>query len=69
MDLQTIFSPGPANARMMGQVMALTGEQVMRDTRAYLDFLDQDAGVKGSKVGTVGYCMGGSMALRAAGSY
>ena len=68
-DLQTIFSPGPANARMMAQVMALTGEQVMRDTRAYLDFLDQDAGVKGPKVGTVGYCMGGSMALRAAGSY
>jgi carboxymethylenebutenolidase len=68
-DLKTIFSPGPANTRMMAQVMSLTGEQVMSDTRAYLDFLDQDAEVKGPKVGTVGYCMGGSMSLRAAGNY
>ena len=68
-DVMKMLTPGPENDRMMSLVMGLTGEQVMRDTRGYLDFLDQDPRVKGPKVGTVGYCMGGSMSLRAAGTY
>ena len=68
-DVSVVFKPGPANARMMSLVMSLTGDQVMRDTRAFLDLLNRDPKVKGSKVGTVGYCMGGGMSLRAAGTY
>jgi carboxymethylenebutenolidase len=59
----------PANTRMMSLVMSLTGDQVMRDARAFLDMLEQDPRVKGPAVGTVGYCMGGGMSLRAAGTY
>jgi carboxymethylenebutenolidase len=68
-DLSVIFTPGPANDRMMSLVMTLTGAQVMSDTRAFLEFLDRDPKVKPSKVGTMGFCMGGGMALRAAGTY
>ena len=39
------------------------------DTAAFLSFLDGHPAVKGRKVGCVGYCMGGGMALTAAGAY
>jgi len=39
------------------------------DTAAFLSFFDAQPSVKGSKVGCVGYCMGGGMALTAAGAY
>jgi carboxymethylenebutenolidase len=68
-DVLKMLSPGPENDRMMSLVMGLSGEQVMRDTRAWLEFLDKDPKIKGPKVGTVGYCMGGSMSLRAASTY
>ena len=68
-DVMKMLNPGPENDRMMSLVMGLSGEQVMRDTRAWLEFLDNDPRVKGPKVGTVGYCMGGSMSLRVAGTY
>lgn len=68
-DVMKMLTPGPENDRMTSLVVGLTGEQVMRDTRSYLDFLDEDSKVKALKVGTVGYCMGGSMSLRAAGTY
>ena len=68
-DLSEVFKPGPVNDRVMSMVMSLTGEMVMRDTRAFLDVLDRDPKVQGPKIGTVGYCMGGSMSLRAAGHY
>jgi carboxymethylenebutenolidase len=36
------------------------------DTRAYLAYLDGRSDVKGDKVGTVGFCFGGGIALTAA---
>lgn len=39
---------------------------VMRDTRAFLEFLSAQADVKQPKVGTTGYCMGGGLSLAAA---
>jgi carboxymethylenebutenolidase len=36
---------------------------------AFLDFLSHDARAKGTKVGCVGYCMGGPLALTAAGTF
>jgi carboxymethylenebutenolidase len=41
----------------------------MRDTAAFLDFLSAQPEVKGGRVGVTGYCMGGAMALRAAGHF
>lgn len=45
---------------------ALTPERAMRDATAYLDFLAADERVSARPVGTVGYCMGGALALRTA---
>lgn len=42
---------------------------VMRDTRAFLDFLAAQPEVKQPKVGTTGYCMGGGLSLAAAAFY
>jgi carboxymethylenebutenolidase len=39
------------------------------DTAAFLAYLDGRDDVAGKKVGTVGFCMGGGMALSAAGFY
>ncbi|HEY3815326.1 MAG TPA: dienelactone hydrolase family protein [Caulobacteraceae bacterium] len=39
------------------------------DTAAFLAYLDSRADVRGPKIGTVGFCMGGGMALTAAGTY
>lgn len=51
----------------LGPLMAaLTPELAMRDAAAYLDFLATDERVSAGPVGTVGYCMGGGLALRTA---
>jgi carboxymethylenebutenolidase len=43
---------------------ALTPEVAERDTAAYVETLDQHA--DGGRIATVGYCMGGGLAMRAA---
>src|SRR5262249_1387436 len=42
---------------------------VMRDTRAFLDFLSAQPEVKQPMVATTGYCMGGGLSLAAAAFY
>jgi carboxymethylenebutenolidase len=41
----------------------------MSDTKACLDFLDAQPQADARKVGVTGYCMGGGIAVRAAGTY
>jgi carboxymethylenebutenolidase len=54
----------------VGRLMATTDpERAMSDTGAFLDFLGKQSGVKGKKIGTTGYCMGGGLSLRAAAHY
>lgn len=56
--------------KLIGPLMATTGpDKAAADTRQYLDYLDTRSDVKGSKIGTVGFCMGGGMAIAAAGTY
>ncbi len=45
---------------------ALTPEQMVSDGKAYVDFLLAQKGVKPGKVGVVGYCFTGQMAVRTA---
>jgi carboxymethylenebutenolidase len=54
---------------LMELVRTVTNPGAVRDTTAFLDFLSHDARVKGTKVGCVGYCMGGPLALTAAGTF
>jgi carboxymethylenebutenolidase len=46
----------------------LTAEQMVSDGAAYTDFLLAQKGVKPGKIGVVGYCFSGQMALRMAGA-
>ena len=60
---------GDARA-ILGPMMATTGnDKAAQDTEAFLAYLDTRGDVAGRKVGAVGFCMGGGMALAAAGTY
>ena len=55
---------------ILGPLMATTGnDKAADDTEALLAYLDTRNDVAGRKVGGVGFCMGGGMALSAAGTY
>ena len=55
---------------LIGPLMATTNPaKAAADTRYYLDYLDSRPDVKGAKIGTVGFCMGGGMAIAAAGTW
>jgi carboxymethylenebutenolidase len=55
--------------RVMPLVQGLTAERLASDTRAYLDFFTAQEGVDPGPVVVVGYCMGGTNALRAIEAY
>lgn len=64
-----VFAKGEFR-EIIGPLMAKTGPgKAAADTGAYLDYLDTRSDVKGDKIGTVGFCMGGGMALSAAGTW
>lgn len=55
---------------IVGPMMATTdNHKAAEDTAAFIAWLDTRGDVAGPKIGTVGFCMGGGMALTAAGSY
>ena len=55
---------------ILGPLMATTGnDKAAEDTEAFLAFLDTRNEVAGDRVGAVGFCMGGGMALAAAGTH
>jgi len=65
-----VFAGGDVRA-VIGPLMASTDNRKAGedDTRAFLDYLDTRRDVAGPLVGTVGFCMGGAMAITAAGIY
>jgi carboxymethylenebutenolidase len=60
-----------AVATTVGPLMASSDNHRagMVDTEALIAYLDTRSDVKGDKVGTVGFCMGGGMAIAAAGFF
>ena len=55
---------------ILGPLMATTGNaKAAEDTEAFLNYLDTRSDVAGRKVGAVGFCMGGGMAIAAAGTW
>jgi len=68
-DMTTAFGDPDERARLMALVTSVTKENATRDTEAMLDFLAGQPEVAGTKVGTTGYCMGGGLALNAAGRF
>jgi carboxymethylenebutenolidase len=54
----------------LGPLMASTGnDKAAEHTEAFLAYLDTHGDVMGSKVGAVGFCMGGGIAITAAATY
>jgi len=54
----------------LGPLMATTDNlKAAKDTGAFLSYLDTRDDVAGTKVGAVGFCMGGGMAIAAAGTW
>jgi carboxymethylenebutenolidase len=69
-DLKTAFASEDARRAIFGKFMSSTDpERSTRDTGAFLAWLDGQPTAKADKVGVTGYCMGASLALRAAGNY
>ena len=55
---------------ILGPLMATTGnDKSAEDTGAFLAYLDTRTDVAGAKIGAVGFCMGGGMAISAAATY
>jgi len=69
MDARSIFSDPDKRKVLMEKFGLATPENIMSDTRAFLDCLAAQPDVVPGGVGTTGYCMGGLMSLTAAGTY
>jgi carboxymethylenebutenolidase len=70
LDLRAAFASEEARRAIFGKLMSSTDpERSMRDTGAFLAWLDKQPEAKADKVGVTGYCMGAGLALRAAGNY
>lgn len=68
-DPKQVAVEGPERARFKSMVASINGPLVMRDTAAVLAHLDGLPSVRTSKLGALGYCMGGGYALAAAGTF
>jgi len=65
-----VFGDEAKRRERFGKFMGSTdGAKARTDTKACLDFLAAQPEVAGSKVGVTGYCMGGGLALNAAGHF
>ena len=69
-NLAEVFKDEARRREVFGKFMGRTdGAKAKTDTKACLDFLAQQPDVAGTKVGVTGYCMGGGLALNAAGNF
>jgi len=70
MDPKAVFAD-PARRKVLMEkfLPAASSANVMSDTRAFLDFLAAQPDVAQGDIGVTGYCMGGRLALIAAGTY
>ena len=66
-DVNTLFSDPQERARMGALARVLTNDRITADAAAYADFLLARPEVRGSAIGTTGYCLGGRMSIIAAG--
>jgi len=68
-DHATLQDDPAEQARVMELVRTVTNAGTMRDVQAFLAFFDRHPRVRGPAIGCVGYCMGGPLALSAAGTF
>ena len=63
----TSFTDEKERGRLFGLIGSLSNDRITSDSAAYADFLLAQPEVRGSAIGTTGYCMGGRMSMVAAG--
>ena len=68
-DVATAFSTPMERERLMALIRGLSADGVASDTAALLTHVASDPAADTTVVCTVGYCMGGGYALRAAGTF
>lgn len=70
MNAKTVFVDPEQRKTLMEKFIGPASQaNVMADTAAFLDYLSAQPDVRRGGVGVVGYCLGGLMALTAAGTY
>ncbi|HYP98329.1 MAG TPA: dienelactone hydrolase family protein [Polyangiaceae bacterium] len=70
MDASKVFSDPHLRKQLQEKFSShISQAKVMSDTSAFLDYLAAEPDVKAGGVGVTGYCMGGRMAITAAGTY
>ena len=68
MDPATVFSDPEQKQKLMGWINGLDRDAKISDVGACADFLAARPEVRGERLGITGYCMGGNIALTAAGA-
>jgi carboxymethylenebutenolidase len=68
-DVKTLFSDPAKRAAHSKYFNSTDKTRAANDTKAFLHFLDAQGDLAGPKLGVVGYCTGGGMALTAAARY
>jgi carboxymethylenebutenolidase len=70
MNAKTVWTDPAQRQLLMSKFFSTVSvANVMRDTRAFLERLAADPGVSSPRIGITGYCLGGRMALAAAGHF
>ena len=67
-DPRQVVAEGPERDRFKSMIMSISDTMVMRDTAAILEHLAQIPEAITTRMGALGYCMGGGFALSAAGT-
>jgi carboxymethylenebutenolidase len=69
-DIAKLRAGDPEQIALFGKLRASTSpERQVMDTKACFDWLSKQPDAKAGNVGVTGYCMGGAIALRAAGTF
>jgi carboxymethylenebutenolidase len=62
-DMRTAFQNKETMEQIMGMMRGYTADMVVRDAKAFIDFLQTMPEKRPGGVGTTGYCMGGRLSL------
>jgi carboxymethylenebutenolidase len=62
-DVRTAFANKESAEKIMGMMRGYTADLVVRDAKAFVEYLDSHPEKEAGGIGTTGYCMGGRLSL------